>query len=324
MKAAIVYNKDDHKLKASAYSWSYRSMFLALAERLDAAPINSDCSAQDIGADVIIFFDPHSSHHINIDGIASHRAVKMEFFNDPHQEDFYGKYADGTPVIKLGAEKRVRRALDRGIEYIISPYKGGYYRYIAPFLGKDDDKMLLHFPISPSPDNFIKGEIPIAERKGEILANGCTWSGHYPCYIFRNWAFKQNGVTYVEHCHRDKSTPGGGNYGDLLAEYAGALALMEFYPVPKYFEIPMAGCVCFAQYHKEYEELGFRDGENCFYVDKNNFKERIDSLKANPASYQHVADAGRKLVLRKYTARHFASYIYKFAESVTQYDTVGV
>ena len=324
MKTAIVYNKNDHKLKASAYSWSYRSMFLALFDRFAAQPITDDCSAADIDADIIIFFDPHSSHHINIDGIKDHPAVKMEFFNDPHQQEFRGIYADNTPVHKLSAEQRVRRALDRGVEYIISPYKAGYYRFIAPFLGNDADNMLLYFPISPDKSLFDNGENPLIIRKPEVLANGCTWSSQLPCYVFRNWAFRQDCVKYIEHCHRDKTTVRGSDYGELLSKYAGALALTEFYPVPKYFEIPLAGCVCFAQYHREYEELGFKDYKNCIYVNKDNFKERISLFKINPASYQHIADAGRKLVLSKYTADHFANYVYKFAESVSQYDVVGV
>ncbi|MCP4566817.1 MAG: glycosyltransferase family 1 protein [FCB group bacterium] len=319
MRAAIVYNKNDHKLQAAAYSWSYRCMFLSLVDRFkQTISINDDCHADAIFADVIIFFDPHSSHHIKIEGIERHPALKIEYFNDPHQKEFYGRYANGDPVHKLSAKQRTRRALERGVEYIISPYKQGYYDYIAKHIieyDRNPDDILLYFPTAPDASLFESGRTTLAERKPQVLANGATWSSRLKCYELRQWAFGQDCVTTRQHCHRDKNTPKSEAFGSMLAEYAGALALCEFYPVPKYFEIPLAGCVCFAQYHKEYEQLGFIDGETCIYVDKNNFIEHIKAFKSNPSTYQPIADAGRRLMLSKYTSKHFADYVYKFAES---------
>ena len=199
MKTAIVYNKNDHKLKVSAYSWSYRSMFLALVDYFMAFPVTENCHAKDIDADVIIFFDPHSSHHIKIENIADHPATKIEFFNDPHQKQMPPGfiYADGTPCEKLGARQRVRRALARGVEYIICPYKAGYYKHIAPYLGGRADDMLLHFPIAPDVDLFSNGNTKIKFRQQQVLANGCTWSARLDCYDFRNWAFKQENVENI-------------------------------------------------------------------------------------------------------------------------------
>lgn len=329
MKTAIVYNKNDHKLQASAYSWSYRSMFLALFDKLQAQPINDSCSAVDIDADLIIFFDPHSSHHIKIDGLKQHPAVKMEFFNDPHQAGFRGRYKDGTPVHKLSVRERVARAKVRGIEYIICPYKSGYYKYIAPFLGKDADRMLLYFPMAPDASLFESGGRRLIGRQQDILANGCTWAGTagatLGCYEFRRWAYNQPCVKFVDHVIKDKETPSGCEFGNFLSQYIGALALCEFYPIPKYFEIPLSGCVTLAQHHDEYYDLGFRDNENCIYVDKDNFYSKVNDLLHSPESYQQMADAGRRLVLSKYTARHFAEYIYSFAKSVTRdREAVGV
>jgi len=321
VKTAIVYNKKDHKLQPEAYSWSYRCMFLALFDRFQAIPINDNCHADSIQADVIIFFDPHSSHHISIEGIEKHPALKIEYFNDPHQVEFRGCYANGDDVYKLSAAQRVKRALDRGVKYIISPYRSGYYEYIAPHIegygGKPDD-MLLYFPTAPDASLFENGRNVLAERKPQVLANGATWSSRLKCYEFRQWAFNQDCVRVRQHCHRDKATPKGCDFGDLLAEYAGALALCEFYPVPKYLEIPLAGCVCFAQYHKEYEQLGFIDGQTCIYVDKNNFVEYIKAFTNNPSMYQGIADAGRRLMLSKYTSNHFADYIYGFVKSFVE------
>ena len=323
MKAAIIYNKNDHKLQAETYSWSYRCMFLSLFDRFEQTiPINDDCHADAIQADVIIFFDPHSSHHIKIEGIEKHPALKIEYFNDPHQREFQGRYTNGDDVYKLSAAQRVKRAMDRGVKYIISPYRQGYYDYIAPKIehaGGNADDMLLYFPIAPDASLFDDGRRPLRSRHSQVLANGCVWSGTrgvtLDCYDFRRWAFDQPGVTLAGHSLKDKKTPKGREYGSFLSEHAGALALCDFYPIPKYFEIPLAGCVCFAQYFKEYEQLGFIDGQTCIYVDKNNFAETIKAFIANPIEYQSIADAGRRLMLSKYTSNHFADYIYEFVKS---------
>jgi len=319
MKAAIVYNKKDHKLQTTTYSWSYRCMFLSLLDRFEKIiSINDDCHADDIQADVIIFFDPHSSHHIRIEDIEKHPALKLEYFNDPHQKEFNGRYANGDDVYKLSAAQRVKRALDRGVKYIISPYKDGYYRYIAPHItgyGGNPDDMLLYFPIAPGASLFESGRKSLGDRYPQVLANGATWANLFACYEFRRWAFNQDCVSIRQHYHLNNKTPSGKKFGNMLAEYVGALALCEFYPIPKYFEIPLAGCVCFAQYHKEYEQLGFVDGETCIYVDKNNFVDKIKAFTNNPIEYQSIADAGRRLMLSKYTSNHFADYVYKFIES---------
>ena len=325
MKTAIVYKKNDHKLSPEAYSWTYRGMFNALIKRFQPIHINKGCNYQDIDADLIIFFDPHSSHHITIDGIEKHDAIKIEYFNDPHQMDYMGKYKNGDFVRKLGSINRVNRANDRGVDYIICPYKSGYYRFIAPFIGDEAEKMLIHFPIAPDERIYSSGSILLKDRKPKVLGNGATWASRLPCYVMREWAHKQDCIEVKQHWLRDKDTPQGGEFGSMLSEYPGALALCEFYPVPKYFEIPLAGCVTFAQYHQEYEELGFKDGEHCIYVDKNNFIEKVKAFTGNPEAYQHIATAGRELVLSKYTARHFADHIYNIALKATcKSEAVGV
>jgi hypothetical protein len=54
--------------------------------------------------------------------------------------------------------------------------------------------------------------------------------------------------------------------------------------------------------------MGFVDGEHCLYVTKKNFDEVVKEVKERPS--QEMADKARQLVLGKWTARHFADYIY--------------
>jgi hypothetical protein len=151
MKLAIVYDPKFPKLRADAYSLSYRDQFLTLCERFEEVQyITEDFNANDVDADVIIFYDVHSAHHITVANVAQHNAVKYEYFTDPYQEEVKGKYGDGTPVHKLGPKQRSERAMQRGVDYIICPYTNLYCRrsdwcgFPSPRLG--DSKRFLHSP----------------------------------------------------------------------------------------------------------------------------------------------------------------------------------
>jgi len=310
LKCAIVFSRDDRKLLGSAYSWTYKDMFDALRYRFNTINIKNPCSAKDIEADVIIFYDVHSSHHIQIDGLKDHPALKYEYFNDPHQEDFEGLYEGKYYVKKLGAEKRCQRAMERGVQYIICPYKNGYHKYIEPYAG---DMELVWFPVAPRARNIRRP--PLAERKPLVLCNGHLWGGidGFRPYEFRRWASQQKCVFNVKHYSQNKDVPFGNAYQTFLEYFAGALALCDTYVVPKYLEIPLAGCLCFAQYQPEYEEMGFKDGESCIYVTKENFNSTIESFKAKPSDYQSIADGGYQVALN-WTAERFADFIYEHAK----------
>lgn len=285
-------------------------MFLALQDRFDNIQhINTNCSADEIEADVILFYDVHSSHHIIIQGISKHPAVKIEYFNDPHQTEFRGYYQDGLAVHKLDAKQRSLRAQARGVRYIICPYREGYNRFIAPHIG--DSAKLIWFPVAPPSELFRGSDKSLIHRTNETVMNGHSNPGNYKDYYkFRNWASKQAYITNYAHCLLDDQTPRGGQYGAWLSQFVASVASCNFYPIPKYFEIPLAGCLCLAQYHKEYEELGFEDGKTCLYVNEQNLQDVCNEIKKEPAKFQSIANAGRNLVLTRYTARHFADHIY--------------
>lgn len=310
MKLALVYDDKDHKLQDTSYSWVYKGMLDALAERFEEVSYwHNDCYAMDIDADLIMFYDVHATHHIRIDGIRSHPALKMEYVSDPNQEEMRGVFRQfNRNIHKLGRRQRVERFFERGVRYIVCPYRDGYYEWLGEFLGNDAEDMLLWFPIAPS----FKGKsiLPYPERKKEILGNGAVLDQGKRIYEFRRWAFKHDFVTFVEHWVKDKNTPSGPDYIDFISQYSGMLALHDYFPVPKYFEAPYAGCVTFAQWYSEYEALGFKDFETCVYVDYQNFEERVKAFLNDIQSYQKIAEAGRKLVEENYTSKHFADFIY--------------
>jgi hypothetical protein len=316
MKLAVVYDPNDNKLLKNSYSQCYRRQLVRLVAHPEweaVQHITHSCSADDIEADVIVFYDIHSMHDVHIDGIARHKAVKYEYMDDPHQLDFVGRDGNGRSIHKLGAKERLTRTLKRKIQFIICPYQDSYHRFFGGYLGQRAGAMLFWWPISPDPDLFTGRDRPIAERMGYVLGNGAV-NDQYGAYDFRRWAFRQPLIYHIQHSIYAKSTPRGEDYPQMLQRFAGALAAFEMNAVPKYMEIPLAGCVCFAQWNRDYYDLGFQDFVHCVYVDRQNFKKRIEPFLANPGMYQIIADAGRRLVETRYTANHFAAALFKHAK----------
>lgn len=311
MKLAIIYDPKCPKLTPEAYSQTYRDMFMSLTDRFgDVQKITNGCSYKDIEADIIIFFDIHSSHHIEIEDIDKHRAVKYEYFNDPWQKEFMGEYKGGIKIHKLSSKQRAERATKRGVSYIICPYENLFYRFIASYCEIE----LLWFPIAPDKERGNK-KSRLADRKAEVLLNGHLWEGEngFHPYNFRRWAYGQRDITRVPHAIVDSKTPSGVMYPNFLSQYAGSLALCDTHICPKYSEMPLAGCVTFAQYQHDYERMGFKDGESCIYVTKANLHKKINDFKNDTKGYQHIADAGRKLIEENWTSAHFAERIYNHA-----------
>lgn len=311
MKLCIVFNPEDSKLQHNSYCSVFRDMFEALAAKFNCRQfVTSDCNADEIDADVIFFFDPHSTHHVKIDDIKAHRALKIEFWNDLHQEAQTVKHrVTGKVLRKLGAEERVRRLEERGIDFVCTTVRDEFPRRFDKLLGNAAEEMQLYFPHAP------KRFVPKSDfRKVAVLANGATW-GADEAYDFRAWAYKNPMVEHVEHTVKNAETPAGDSYMDFLSGYGAALALCSTFPVPKYFEIPAAGCLVIAQRIKEYEDLGFRNGVSCIYVDRQNFDLVVKDYLRNPRNYVDIAATGKRLVDENYTAEHFANYIYSKAFS---------
>ena len=160
----------------------------------------------------------------------------------------------------------------------------------------------------------IEGQIGYQSNISEA-----AWAGDMNCYDFRRWAFNRLQIETIHHAIRRENAPKGMDFGNFLSRYAGVLALCDWYPVPKYFEVPLAGCVSFVQWHDEMEELGFKADINCVCVDKGNFDVVTWAFLEDPSKYQEVADSGRRLVESKYTAEKFADWLHaRFTEILSR------
>lgn len=315
MKLCLVYNPRDSKLRPEKVHASFfKDMFCALTDRFESYQVvMGHRDASSIDADVIFFFDPHSSHHVRIKGIEKHPALKIEYWNDLHQRDVRGRYMNtGEFVYKLGAEKRYVRASERGIDYIFTHSKSFFLEMFSGYFKDRTEKMVLDFPHAINLDYYEP--VPFENKLHEVLGNGAVNGGWKDGYGFRRWAFQEPYISFVEHYNKDNNAPMGRKYLGFVSKYAGALALCTPFYVAKYIEIPAAGSVVFAEYHKDYEDLGFKDYESCVYVDRGNFEERVRAFLNAPGEYEHIARAGYELVKNNYTARHFADKIYSAAE----------
>lgn len=313
MKLAIIYNPEDHKLSADSYSQTYKHMLDAIIDcpNWESVQIVSPGTEICSDVDVIIIYDIHSSYHAEFPNLSEHRALKYTYFNDPHQEDMKGQYKDGTLVNKLGVKNRINRAMDRGVDFIICPYTDGYNHFLAPYLGNN---MHFWFPVAPKMQDFDC--ISLIDRKQGILGNGHLWEGvdGFKPYKFRNWAYRRDKIDYVKHFLNDDRVPCGNMYLEFLSKWQAGLALTDWYVVPKYLEIPLAGCVCFAQHNEDYNRMGFAHDINYIEVTKNNFDATMSHFVENVEEYQCIANAGKKLVLDNFTSAHFAEALYNHAK----------
>ena len=311
LKLALIINPKDYKFSDESYSKTYKDMLGALFNRFGIIKlIGQSQSAKDIDADVIFFFDTHSTHHINIDGVKNHPAIKYSYFNDLHQTESIGIYPNKQRFHKLGAKQRTQRALSRGVNYIITPSVWGYNKYIAPHLVGAAEEMMLWFPPVPRKPKVISQ--PLRDRRFNVTCQGHRWPGRngFHPYVFRRWAAKQKHILYIPHFVEDRRAPTREAYVAHLTQFRAAIAACEYYPVAKYFEIPLAGCVLFAQKCEDFERLGFKHGENCVVVNKNNLNKIVSHFTENYEDYQRIADAGKKHVEENWTADKFADFIY--------------
>lgn len=72
-------------------------------------------------------------------------------------------------------------------------------------------------------------------------------------------------------------------------------------PVRKFFEIPAAGAVLMCVPPPNFEELGFRGGENFVEVSTESLPDAIEALERDPVRAQTIASAGRNLVFERHS-----------------------
>jgi hypothetical protein len=136
-------------------------------------------------------------------------------------------------------------------------------------------------------------------RKDKILSSGVV-DDRWWFYRFRGYVTNHTFVEYIP-----KKEYLGVNYWKLLNQYRAAIACMSFTSVLKYFEIPMCGCLMFAEVTdlNQIADMGFEDGVNCVYINDINYKKKFAEYMdtVDDPKWKKIADAGRNLVMERYT-----------------------
>lgn len=150
------------------------------------------------------------------------------------------------------------------------------------------------------------------DRVLPVLLTG-SQATHYP---WRN----QTGQTLSAHLTHAR-TPHFGWFGKAVQEsrwmpqgeqYARLIASARIAPtcgtvaldvVRKHFEIPACKTVLFTERSAALDAAGFVDGVNCVFADPDNAADRARELLVDLEQCQRIADAGRRLVVERHTAR---------------------
>ena len=277
MKISLLYNPNDRGINGDNWKLNnYRFFREELPKQIgDFVPIGE--------SDVVIIWSLLKKNLVGIeyDIVKKLKCLKVTRAPDAWEIDgYYNKTAKDLGVdlvVSFQSPNCQYQYLDKEI-----PYK----RLI---LGIDRDTY-------KCPDNWDR------RYKDSILSSGVlpgpmswTWFYHF------RWKCAQHpGVHHIA-----KKDFLGVDYWKLLTKYRAAIACMSLTSVLKYFEIPMCGCLMFAEVTKanQIEDLGFKDGVNCVFIDRKTHKKRFEQYLETPDAsvWKEIADAGRELVLRNYT-----------------------
>jgi hypothetical protein len=286
MRIALLYNPNDKGINGKNWKLNNYRFFreeLPRQVELKEYPVlyGFDCSNLDCDAVVLWSLLPKNLVNMQLKNFDKLKCVKITRAPDAWEiDEVYNKTAKELGidlVMSFQSPNAQYEYLDKNIRY---------KRFI---LGIDRETY-------KCPRNWS------TRRKDVILSSGVcpgplswTWFYHF------RWKCAQHPKVY----HAPKRDYLGVNYWMLLADYRAAIACMTLTSVLKYFEIPMCGCLMFAEVtgSNQIKDLGFKDGKNCIYIDRTNYKDRFDQYLSTPDApvWKEIADAGHKLIINRFT-----------------------
>lgn len=186
---------------------------------------------------------------------------------------------------------------NNNIRYVFSMY---YYPFIYHFPHFDLNR-LLHVPWA-IPDDFVVDRESIncvGQNKLHIFGAALG-----EAYETRNWCRQFSFVENHDHSGVENKILSDAEYFQWGRQFdaviaAGSSATKYQLVTPKYFEIPAAGSLLFAQECRDLELLGF-DDNNCIIFDKTNFEEKAMEYLRNPTRYIKMRRRGCQLIKEKH------------------------
>ena len=194
-------------------------------------------------------------------------------------------------------ERREDYIIRNDIDYVLTQYYRPFKRHFSHW----DEYELIHFPWA-MPEEFILEPDSIEVDDAEMIVLGDA--GGDP-YATREWCAEH---PFVEDPHRDifaNKTFSRGDYYEWLRQFEAVIAANSLaddfrYVTAKFFEIPAAGALLFAQYSEDLARLGFTE-ENCVIFDEDSFEEKARSYLDAPEEYLDVRRRGAKLIAERHT-----------------------
>lgn len=185
------------------------------------------------------------------------------------------------------------------INYALTPYYQPFLHYIPDF---NEDK-LIHFPWA-LPEKFVVSPNEISYRGENYVA--LTGASGEEIYEVRDWCRNQSGVkSYETSGHKNRRFTHS-EYYKWLQQFDAMIAAGSFqrrwqYLFAKYYEIPAAGGLLFAQYTDDLERAGFSD-ENCLiFNSKDHFTKLKDQYLDSPSDYIDIRRRGAEHIAMNHT-----------------------
>jgi len=215
-------------------------------------------------------------------------------------------YKEGKPTLKYiflsdphrDSESRQEYILKNSFSYVLAYY---YHPTLYHFK-RIPSKNIIHFPWAV-PDEFVNSNPIEVHRDPFIVLYGGSRS---TAYEFRNWCRRFEFVRQAPYSGVENKFLSDKEYFEWLRTFdagiaAGSLEAKYRLVVPKYFEIAAAGCLVFAQEAEDLDKVGFRDGDTCVIVNKENFQDRAIEYLKNIDSYVPLRERGRELIRKMHT-----------------------
>lgn len=261
----------------------------SILQQFECSTISSQAEYEAVlpGVDVILSMEPGWAAPV-LDFNRT-KAIKDEFnkkssfilFSDPHKDKWREDYF-----------------INNNIDYILAFYDAPTKYHFK----KISHERILHFPWFV-PDHWITHCKIDCRGQNNIAIFGAQ---HHDAYSVRNWCRNFPFVENNPFSGVENKVLSGEEYILKLQSYDAAIAAgseaSEYrLTMPKYFEIPAAGALLFAQRTDDLEKLGFRHKENCLFFTQDNFEQIAEEYLNNPEGYLQIRSAGRELIRKRHS-----------------------
>jgi spore maturation protein CgeB len=229
---------------------------------------------------------------------SSYMSPELDYENSREQEILL---ITGHPHPK--GESFERYISKNDIDYILSRY----YDPMKMHFPDIPEEKIVHYPWAVPKEHIIDRD-EISMKNQEKIAIFGKKSDH-PMYEARN---RLRGSQFVSNVRSIKSSKNDSKpltdeeYYRWIREFDAAIAAGSFQPeyqytLAKYFEIPAAGSLLFAQYCSDLGRLGF-DEKNCvIFEDFDDFEGKADTYLENPGEYMERRKRGVELIRDRHT-----------------------